>query len=110
MRCAVTLTLLWLLAVSARADLRVAWIFQDNAVLQRECPVPVWGEADAGSRVVVTYRDARAEGVADPAGRWRVTLPPLPASRDGALLTVEAGSERTSSDERDRRPGVRTYT
>ena len=36
------------LSASVRADVTPAPLFTDNAVLQRDKPVPVWGKADAG--------------------------------------------------------------
>ena len=43
------------LAVPARADVSLAPLFSDHAVLQRDKPVPVWGRADAGEKIVVTF-------------------------------------------------------
>ena len=59
-------------------------IFSEGMVLQREMPVPIWGRAKPGAKVVVTLYDggkklAEGEGVAGAeTGRWRVELPVLP--------------------------------
>lgn len=54
-------------------------MFGDNMVLQRDKPVPVWGEGLAeGDRVVVTFQGQRKIASGD-AGLWRVTLDPLTA-------------------------------
>ena len=37
-----------LLATTADADVKLASIFGDSMVLQREMPVPVWGWAEPG--------------------------------------------------------------
>jgi sialate O-acetylesterase len=50
-------------------------VFGDNAVLQAEMAVPVWGTADAGEAVTVAIDDAKVAATADAAGRWRVVLP-----------------------------------
>ena len=42
-------------AVSAEAVVRPASIFTDGAVLQAKRPVPVWGMADPGEKVVVKF-------------------------------------------------------
>jgi sialate O-acetylesterase len=63
----------------ARPDLRVARMFGDHMVLQRERPIPVWGQAEAGSRIQARLGGQTAEAVADGEGRWALTLGPLPA-------------------------------
>jgi sialate O-acetylesterase len=84
---------------SAWAELRVSWIFQDRAVLQRDMPVPVWGEANCGQRVLVSYREQVLEAVADSAGRWRVQLPPMRAHSEGSTLEVRTAEERLVFDD-----------
>ena len=39
------------------ADVRLPAVFTDNAVLQRDIPVPVWGWADQGEQVTVKIGD-----------------------------------------------------
>jgi Domain of unknown function (DUF303). len=70
------------------ADVRPGPLFRDGAVLQRDMPAPVWGEADPGEAVVVEWRGARHETVADERGRWRVVLPAMPASTGPSELVV----------------------
>lgn len=70
----------WLLmAVSAVADVRLARIFSDHAVLQQRRPVPVWGTAQPGEKVIVEFRRQKVSTVANDNGEWRVTLKPMPA-------------------------------
>ena len=77
------------LALSAlKAGVVLAPYFRDNAVLQREKPVPVWGRADPGENVTVTFQSQTATATADDMGRWRVTLPPMPASATPAELVA----------------------
>ena len=47
--------------VSAGGVFAVAGIFSDHMVLQRERPVPVWGEAAPGTKVSVRLGDVAAE-------------------------------------------------
>ena len=42
-------------ALGARADVSLAPLFADHAVLQRDKPVPVWGRAEAGEKVAVHF-------------------------------------------------------
>lgn len=69
--------LLWALVslVSASAKVQLPQLFQSDMVVQRGQPFPVWGQADAGERVVVTFKKKIYETVADSEGRWRVELP-----------------------------------
>ncbi len=60
------------------ADVVPAPLFQDHAVLQLGTPIPVWGTADEGERVTVTFNGKTAETVAK-GGRWTVNLPPATA-------------------------------
>ncbi len=77
----------------AAADLRLAGIFADHMVLQRETSVQVWGWADRGERVTVEFAGQAAETSASGDGTWMVTLKPLKASKEGGPLRVESGDQ-----------------
>lgn len=72
------------------ADVRLARLFADHAVLQRDRPVRVWGWAAPGARVVAGIGGVAVPTAAGADGRWETVLPPFPAGgpRD---LTVESG-------------------
>jgi len=82
------LLFLILLDAGARADVTLAPLFADHAVLQRDKPVPVWGKADTGEKVAVTFGSQTRTAVAGADGRWAVMLDKLSASKQGADLTV----------------------
>lgn len=84
------IALLLFLAVDVRADVALAPLFTDHAVLQREKPLPVWGWADPGEHVTVTFGDQTVGTTTGPDGRWSVVLSSLPASSVPAEL-VAAG-------------------
>ena len=65
--------LLCTLAVSAKVTL--PQLFQSGMVLQRNQPIPVWGVADVGERVSVTFRKKVYETTAGADGHWQVVLP-----------------------------------
>ncbi|UAY56875.1 sialate O-acetylesterase [Arachidicoccus terrestris] len=69
----------WLLffATAATAQIRVARIFSDNMVLQRDQPVKIWGWADSHEPVKVDFNGQHAIGMADENGRWAVLLRPM---------------------------------
>ncbi|MCX6955181.1 MAG: sialate O-acetylesterase [Verrucomicrobia bacterium] len=85
-------------ATLGRADVSLAPLFTDHAVLQRDKPVPVWGRADAGEKVVVTFRDQAVRTTAGSDGRWIVFLDALPASTVPAELSVAGKNTLTVSD------------
>ena len=76
--------------VSADSAFSVAGIFSNHMVLQRERPVPVWGEAAPGTKVSVRLGDVAAEAVAGPDGEWCATLPVMAARNEGGTLSVAA--------------------
>ncbi|MBB5066285.1 sialate O-acetylesterase [Granulicella mallensis] len=70
--CAVVSTLLF--TVVAFADVKPNQLFSDHAVLQGGMSVPVWGTADPGEKVVVSFAKQRKVTTADADGKWRVKL------------------------------------
>lgn len=55
---------------------RLPILFADHMVIQRNEPVHVWGDASAGEKVTVTFREKQKVTTADTLGRWSVQLPP----------------------------------
>jgi sialate O-acetylesterase len=80
------------------ADIVPAVLFTDHAVLQRDKPVPVWGSADAGEKVSVTFAGQSVETVADASGKWRVQLSPLAARSEGSELVIQGKNKITLTD------------
>jgi sialate O-acetylesterase len=77
-----------LLAASASANPVPAPVFGDHGVLQCDKPLPVWGRADPGEAVTVTFRGQSAGAVAGADGRWEVRMGPFAATAEPADLTV----------------------
>ena len=61
------------------AKVSLPQLFQSGMVLQRGKPIPVWGTADAGETVTVSFNKKQYTVVADEQGRWRVDLPRMKA-------------------------------
>ena len=61
-------------------------LFQSGMVLQRGKPIPVWGTADAGETVTVSFNKKQYTAVADNQGRWRVDLPKMKAGGPYELI------------------------
>ncbi len=87
-----------LASVAFPAPLRLAGVFSDHMVLQRDAPVTLWGWADPGSRVLAQIAGRRAGGIADAAGRWQVRLGSRPA---GGPYVLEVRDSRSALSFRD---------
>ena len=90
---------LCLCADVAGAGIRLAKIFADGMVLQRQTRVPVWGWSEDGGQVTVAVFAAgdlkplaRKTVRAGRGGEWRVELPELPAGGP-YQLKVQSGEE-----------------
>ena len=85
----------------ALGNVRLADPFSDGAVLQRGMRVPVWGVAEPGERVRVSFAGQTAEATADADGRWRVDLAPMEASREGRVLSAAGDAGGVPAEARD---------
>ncbi|HEY1108916.1 MAG TPA: sialate O-acetylesterase, partial [Opitutaceae bacterium] len=81
-----------------RAEVVVASLFSDGAVLQRDKPVPLWGRADPGEKVTITFAGQTREATAMHDGRWIAFLDPMPANAHGADLTLTGKNTLTVRD------------
>jgi sialate O-acetylesterase len=86
------------LAALARADVTLAPLFSDHAVLQRDKPLPVWGRADAGEKISVSFQTQTQRTTAGADGRWIVFLDALPAATQGTDLSVSGKNTVTLHD------------
>jgi sialate O-acetylesterase len=92
MRHLVVCGLVWLSAPLAWADVRLPKIISNHMVLQRNVRVPIWGVADPGERVAVTFRDQEKITVAARDGSWAVYLDSL---REGGPETLTIRGRNT---------------
>ena len=76
------------LTASVGAAVRLPAVFSDHAVLARKAAVPIFGSADPGEAVRVTFRDQTRTATADAAGFWLVELDLAAAPADPAELRV----------------------
>ena len=73
-------------------------MFQDHAVLQRDRPIRIYGEAEPGAAVTVTLGTLSAQARAGADGRWRAKLPAMPAGGPYSLSATANGETRTAED------------
>jgi sialate O-acetylesterase len=89
-RAASFLLPLFLLSISAVAEVKLPSLLADHMVVQRGLPVHVWGMAARGEKVAVTFRGETQSATADPLGRWSLYLSPGEAG--GPFAMVVQGS------------------
>ena len=80
------LVLVWA-TLAARAEVKLPGLFTDNMVLQEGMRVPVWGWADDGEEVTVSFRGKKVSATAKD-GKWMLKLPGNKAGGPDTL-TVE---------------------
>jgi sialate O-acetylesterase len=77
-----------LLVPSARANVKLPRVLGSHMVLQRDKPLPIWGQAEPGEEVKVKLGEESANTKADEKGKWKVTLPAMKADGKTHKLTV----------------------
>jgi len=68
----------WSSLHAAHAEVKPNFLFTDDAVLQCDAKIPVWGQAHDGEQVTVTFAGQERSTTARD-GRWRVELDPVAA-------------------------------
>jgi sialate O-acetylesterase len=67
------------LAIPAGASVKLPAVLSDRMVLQQGSPLRIWGWADPGEAVTVSFLGQKASATAGPDSKWKVYLKPLPA-------------------------------
>ncbi|MBC8053918.1 MAG: sialate O-acetylesterase [Sphingobacteriaceae bacterium] len=84
-------------ALCANAHVKLASIFSDHMVLQRDKPVPVWGWANPGEKVTVTFNKQTKTATAGADGKWMLRLDKLSAGGPYSMA-VKASNTLTVKD------------
>ena len=75
------------------ATLKLAAMFCDHMVIQRDIPVPVWGWTKPEQKVTVSLAGNKVQATAGADGAWRVALPAVPVGGP-YVIRITAGRER----------------
>jgi sialate O-acetylesterase len=86
------------IAANAQTTPHFARIFGDHAVLQREQPVRIWGEAQANTPLTISVAGQSVTATAGADGRWQASLPALPAGGPYALTVSDGQATTTLND------------
>jgi len=92
-----TLLAFLVLTFTASADVTLPRVIGSGMVLQSDLPVPVWGWADVGEKVSVSFAGQTKMAKAGNDGKWMVKLDPLKASNKSTSLTI-SGNNKISLD------------
>lgn len=78
--------------LTIQAKVTLPHIFSDNMVLQRETAIPVWGWANVGEKITVSFNKQSKSTVTDANGKWSLKLKPEKA---GGAFTMTVTGENT---------------
>lgn len=76
---------------------KLAGVFGDHMVVQRDQEIPIWGWAKSGTEVTVSMDGHVAKGISNEAGKWMVKLAPHAAGGPFAMK-ISGDSELTLED------------
>lgn len=71
--------------INCQSEVRVVALIGDHMVIQRGQPVHVWGNADPGELISVSFRGESTSTQPDEYGQWSVYLPPVQAGGPYAM-------------------------
>jgi len=80
-------------ATSVSAEVKLPNVIGNDMVLQRDLPVPIWGWADKGEEVTVTFAGQSKTAKPGKNGKWMVKLSALKANSKPATLTIKGSNE-----------------
>ena len=80
-----------------QAEIGLSAAFGDHMVLQRDLVLPIWGWAESGEEITITFADQEKKTKAEKHGYWRTDLDPLDANAEGRVLKVTGGKGGTLS-------------
>ncbi len=93
----VTLTAIFFVTFASQAELQLATAITDHAVLQRDAPIHVWGEANPGEQVAIAFHAQTLTTTANSLGLWEAWLAPE-AAGGPYTLSVRGSSVLNRSD------------
>jgi sialate O-acetylesterase len=77
------------------AEVKLPNVIGSDMVLQRDLPVPIWGWADSGEEVTVSFAGQSKTTKAGDDGKWMIKLDKLEANAKASSLTVAGSNEIT---------------
>ena len=88
-----TTIILLSLGLNLSAEVKLPNVIGNDMVLQRDLPVPIWGWADNGEEVTVSFAGQSKTAKPGKNGKWMVKLSALKANSKPAILTIKGCNE-----------------
>jgi len=88
LRSVILTSLLVTIAIQLRAEVQLPDVIGSSMVLQQKQKVPIWGTAEPGEAVTVSFGKKQKTAVADSNGKWRVDLEPMAANASPQVMTI----------------------
>ena len=83
---------------AAQAAPQFGSLFSDHSVLQRGRPIPVWGTAGPGEKVIVSIGGQSRSATTSEDGAWRVELPAMQPGGPHVLTASSASGRAVAKD------------
>jgi sialate O-acetylesterase len=81
-------------ACNLSAQLKLANVFSNDMVLQRDQQVRIWGTAEKGTLVTLQFAGQSKQSTTGENGKWMIELSPMPVSAAAQEMQVYTGSEK----------------
>lgn len=81
----------------ATANVKPSSLFSDHMVLQKGVPVPIWGTADEGEKVSVSFNGI-TESTISKNGKWMIKMPPMPYVTTPGKMIISGKDTVTIND------------
>ncbi|HEX8429019.1 sialate O-acetylesterase [Hymenobacter sp.] len=83
--------------LAVQAGIRLPALVGDHMVLQRDVKVPIWGWADPGEKVALTFQGKTYAATPATTGKWQIMLPAIPAGGP-YTMTIKGQNTLTIQD------------
>ena len=84
--------LLVLSSQEGRTEIKLPSVIGSGMVLQRDMQVPIWGWAEAGEEITVSFAGQTKTTTTNAEGKWMVKLDPLKASGNASKLKIKGSN------------------
>jgi len=98
MKTSTLLLLTFACVASARAEVKLPAIISDHMVVQTDASVPIWGWAEPGEEVTVSFAAQSKTAKANADGKWMVKLDQVKTSDQPQTLSVKGKNTLTVKD------------
>ena len=83
---------LFAFSLKTEADVVLPRVLGHQMVLQQQKPIVIWGKANVGEQVSVSFANESAQTTTDKNGKWKVVLNPLKASFENRDMTIKGSN------------------